>query len=297
VIPGQRSKVTRRCLERRMFLAPGERAAELANFVGYCLAVAAAEYGIEVHACVVMSNHHHTDVTDPLGKLPAFVQRFHSLIARGINTLRGRVGSFWDGEKPCMTTTPSDDQTLKDLVYTITNPVEAGLVKWSRLWRGFSTQGWRFGETRVFSRPSRFFDDAGEMPETAALKLMRPKIFAELDDDALCERLEQAVRQREQEIHAEFRGNNRRFLGAEKLARDRWDRAPTSYEERYKISPKVASSCKWLRMAQLQRNRDWEREYAAARELMLAGEAAVFPFGTWWLKHFVGVEVAERGPP
>jgi REP element-mobilizing transposase RayT len=297
VIPGQRSKVTRRCLERRMFFAPADEPAKLATFLGYCLACAANEYGIEIHACVVMSNHHHTDVTDPLGNLPAFVQRFHSLVARGINTLRGRTGTFWGGEKPSATNRPTDDETLQDLVYTITNPVKAGLVKWSRLWPGFSTQGWRFGETRIFKRPEKFFDEDGEMPETVSLTLVRPAIFLELDDDALYERLEQEVRRREREHQARFRAKNRRFMGLDKLANDKWNRAPKSYEERFKVAPRVASSCRWLRLAQLQRNREWEREYAVARELLRDGMAAVFPVGTYWLKRFAGVEVAERGPP
>jgi putative transposase len=280
-----------------MFLAPDDDAADIANFIGYCLACAANEYGIEVHACVVMSNHHHTDVTDPLAKLPAFVQRFHSLVARGINVLRVRKGTFWGGEKPGLTTQPADEETLQDLVYTITNPVKDGLVKWSRLWPGFSTQGWRFGEMRTFKRPGWLFDEDGEMPSTASLTLTRPAIFLELDDDELFERLEQEVLRREREHQAEFRRQGRRFMGPDKLAKRRWNSAAKSYEERFKVAPRVASSCKWLRLAQLQRNREWEREYAAARELMLAGLPVVFPAGTYWLKHFVGVEVAERTPP
>jgi len=299
VLPGRRCKVTRRCLEQRMFLAPGAEIepAELVNFLGYCLATAANKYGIDVHACVVMSNHHHTDVTDPYAKLPAFTQLFHSMIARGLNALRGRAGTFWEGAPPCQTTRPTDDETLQDLVYTLTNPVKDGLVKWSRLWPRFSTHGWRFGETRTFTRPRWFFDKKGDMPATISLTLVRPAIFLDLDDDELFEMLEHEVRRREIAHQDAFRRENRRFMGSRKLARQSWIRAPKTFQERFKVMPEVAASSELLRLAQLQRDREWEREYAAARELLLAGSPAVFPRGTYWMKHFAGVVVAERAPP
>ncbi|PRP90712.1 hypothetical protein ENSA7_82420 [Enhygromyxa salina] len=68
-----------------------------------------------------------------------------------------------------------------------------------------------------------------------------------------------------------------------------------SYEKRFTVTPKVAASCKWRRLAQLQRDREWEREYACARELWLAGDSAVvFPAGTYWLRRFAGVTVAPH---
>jgi len=269
----------------------------LVNFIGYCLAHAANKYGILVHACVMMSNHYHADVTDPQARLPAFKQLFHSLIARGINALHGRDDSFWSGGESCDTTRPTDDETMQDLVYTITNPVKDGLVKWSRLWPGFSTVGWRFGESRTFRRPDWFFDEDGEMPERISLTLARPAIFVELSDDELYEMLEQAVRQREIGYQKQLRDEGRRFMGPGKVARQRWGRVPTSFVERFKVEPNVAASCEWRRVAQLQRNREWEREYAAARELLCSGLPAVFPPGTYWMRHFAGVVVAEQAPP
>ncbi len=301
ILPWHRNKVTRRCLEQRPFFVPAPELgpAELINFIGYCLAHAANKYGIHVHACVFMSNHHHTDVTDPRARLPAFKQCFHSLIARGLNALRGRSDSFWSGDEPCDTRRRSDDATLQDLVYTLTNPVKDGLVKWSRLWPGFTTVGWRFGETRTFRRPKWFFDKRGEMPERVSLTLVRPKIFLELDDDALYEMLEAEVRRKELELQREIRRKGRRFMGPEKLAKQRWNRAPKPKrpEEQFKVKRRVRDSNQWVQLARLQRDREWEREYAAARELMLAGKPAVFPAGTYWLQHFAGVEVAKRAPP
>ena len=277
-----------------MFLAPGHDPELLRNFVGYCLAYAANKYGIEVHAAVMMSNHYHIDLTDPHGELVAFKQLFNSMLARGLNALRGRFDTFWSGDAPCDTRRPEDDESIADLVYTITNPVKAGLVKWSQQWMGFSTAGWKFGDTRHFQRPEWFFDANGNMPEETALTLVRPHIFEDLDDDALYEKLTTAVREAELQTQMQLREQGRRFMGARKLAKQSWQRVPTNFEERFRLTPKVAASSKWLRLAQLQRDRTWERAYALARELWLAGKHALFPAGTYWLRRFAGVSVAQN---
>jgi hypothetical protein len=289
-------KVTRRCVGRLLLLTPDRKAEKLNNFIGYCLAHAAAKYGIQVHASVWMSNHHHTDVTDPHGDLVAFKQLLHSMIARGVNALRGRDDTFWSGDKACDTRRASDDESLEDLVYTLINPVKAGLVKWSHLWPGFTTAGWRFGETRSFVRPDWFFDENGDMPERVSLTLVRPPIFSELDDGQLYQRLMDRVRERELAIQRERRAKGRRFMGLIKLRKQGWNQAPVSFEERFTIAPKVAGSSKWVVLAELQRDREWERQYAAAREQLLAGEPAVFPAGTYWLRRFVGVAVSAQSP-
>lgn len=85
-------------------------------------------------------------------------------------------------------------------------------------------------------------------------------------------------------------------MGEPKLRRQHWNRAAVSFEERFKVRPKVAASSKWRRLAQLQRDREWEREYAEARALWRAGQAAVFPPGTYWLRRFAGVAVVAQSP-
>lgn len=298
IFAGRSYKITRRCVGELMLLAPrrSDKAKELANLVGYCLAYAAARYGIQVHASLWMSNHHHTDISDPDGNLVEFKQLLHSLIARGRNAQLGRSDSFWSGDQACDTRQPTDSESLGDLVYTLTNPVKAGLVKWARLWPGFKTTGWRFGETRTFKRPEGFFDEKGEMPDEVSLTLVRPPIFPELADDALYRKLMDEVRRRELEIQRDFRQQNRRFMGLIKLAQQSTKSAPRRFEERFTVTPHVAGPSKWSILAELQRDRDWERQYAAARELWLAGEPAVFPAGTYWLRRFAGVDVAAQAP-
>ncbi|PRQ02805.1 hypothetical protein ENSA5_20700 [Enhygromyxa salina] len=296
IYAGRRYKINRRCIGRMMLFAPGAHPAELANFIGYCLAHNAERYGIQVHASLWMSDHHHTDVTDPDANLVPFKQQLHSVVARARNARLGRFDSVWSGDDPCDTGRSSDDESLMDLVYTLTNPVKAGLVKWSRLWPGFTTIGWRFGETRTFRRPDWFFDAAGDMPEEVSLTLVRPPIFPELDDDALYAKLMEAVRERELEIHRSMRRRGRRFMGLRKLARQRWSCVAKSVEERFTVAPKHAASSKGRVRVEIARDREWERQYAAARALLLAGKPAVFPAGTYWLRRFAGVSVAGQAP-
>jgi REP element-mobilizing transposase RayT len=287
-------KVTRRCIERRFLFTPDANAEQINEFVGYCLAYAANQCGVQIHACVFMSNHHHTDLTDPLGNLAVFKQLFHSLLARGINTMRGRFDAVWSPEKASDTRRPTDDETLGDLVYTLTNPVKSGLVKWGNQWLGFTTYGWQFGESRTFKRPDWFFDKQGNMPQTATLTLVRPPIFSRVSDDQVYDILLEAVRTQEEKFHDEFRRTGRRFMGREKLLRQRWNRSPQSFEERFTVAPRVASSSYWLKLAELNRDRAWERAYAAARAELLAGRDAVFPPGTYWMRRFAGVTVGQQ---
>jgi putative transposase len=67
VIPGRVYLISRRCAERRFFLRPD--AAMTEAFV-YCLAAAARRTGVQIIFSAVMSNHHHTGVIDPEGRLP-----------------------------------------------------------------------------------------------------------------------------------------------------------------------------------------------------------------------------------
>ena len=289
---GRSYKITKRCEERRFHLAPGKDPEQLVALIGYCLAYCANRYGIEVHAAVFMSNHYHLDVSDPHANLPAFKQSFNSFLARALNARHGRFGSVWDRDVACDTQRPTEDESFMDLVYTLANPVTAGLVRHAKQWPGFTTSGWRFGETRTFRRPSWFFD-ANRMPDSLALTLVRPRVFAELTDDELRASIELEVRERERQTQAQFRRTSRRFVGLEKLRGVRHGRAPGSVDERFTVTPRVAAACRWKRLAQIQRNREWERQYAVARDSLLEGRDAVFPAGTYQLRRVANVAIAD----
>lgn len=297
VLPGTRVKITRRCSERRLFLSTGAETEKIRNFYGYALGLSLQRYGVAFHAGNQMGNHHHSDVTDTQGNLPNFKMSLHANLARGLNARRGRFERFWSGGGSCDTCQPTDDEMLEDLAYTETNPVEAGLVKWASRWPGFTSHGWRFGETRTFKRPDWYFDPNNpENPAEVSITRVRPNIFPELSDDELFDKLMARIRERELAKQKQMAVDGRRFMGEQKLAKDRWDRRATSWEDRFTIVPKVAASSRWERLAQLQRNRRWECEYALRREELHAGGKPVFPQGTYWLRLHAGVPVANAPP-
>ena len=164
VLPNTRVMITRRCHDRRFFLSAfgdprkGHTPEETSNFYGYTVARAVKKYGALFHGGVQMGDHHHNNITDRLGNRPGYKNSVHGNLARGLNARFGRFDSVWSGGGSCDTVTPSDDKTLEDMAYSDCNPQRAGLVKWGYLWPGFTTYGWRFGETRVFKRPDWYYD-------------------------------------------------------------------------------------------------------------------------------------------
>lgn len=297
VRPGDRVKITRRVFERRFFLRPSP---ELADLIGYWLAVCLQAHGIKLHAAVFMSNHYHLDVTDTFGNLPAFKNHFNAVLARAVNAHRRRFDKFWSEDRPCDTRMLTDDDVLAGMVYTLVNPVQAGLVRRACRWPGFSTAGMRFGEQRSFQRPRHFFDSKhGHLPDVATLTLVRPDIRPELSDQALFALILERLHEREQSIARNLRHQHRRFLGESRVLRQRWNEAPTTPEDRFTARPTFSSRSKWARVAQVQRNRKWEQDYARARQAWLEGRRDVlFPEGTYWMRRFVGVPVHRgTGPP
>ncbi len=294
--------ITRRCHDRRLFLSPfgdprkGHTAEATKNFYGYTVARAVLMYGVQFHAACQMGNHHHQSITDVLGNRPNFKNSVHSNLARGLNARFGRFDSVWSGNGSCDTVAPSDQESLDDLAYTDCNPVTSGLVKWGHLWPGFTTYGWRFGETRTFNRPDWYYDPANpDNPETITLTRIRPPIFLELSDDELFDKLMQRCMEIQRTKQAEYKEQNMRFMGRKKLAKTKWWKRATSWEDRYTLIPTVAAKDKDKRIAQLKRDAKWRSEYAEQRGNFKAGRPCKLPHGAYFLPRIYGVPVAK--PP
>jgi len=298
VLPNTRVMITRRCHDRRLFLSPygdpkkGHTPEQTANFYGFTIARAVRKYRVSFHGAVQMGNHHHNTITDRLGNRPNYKNSVHGNLARGINARFGRFDGLWSSGGSCDTVTPSDDNTLKDLAYNDCNPTTTGLVKWGHLWPGFTTYGWRFGETRVFVRPDWYYDPKEpDNPETIELTRTRPDIFPDLTDDELSDKLMALCRDIELTTQAEMKAENRRFVGLPKLARTRWWRRAKSPEKRFATVPTVASSHPGKRKEELRNNEAWRREYAVQRDNLRSGRPAKFPAGSYFLPEIYKADV------
>ena len=131
--PGQYYLITTRCHQARFFLRP-DRNLNLAVLEWLTRAQRQLPE-LRILALCVMSNHLHLIVHDQKGQLAAWASYFLGNLARAVNRLRERTGTCFDrrySAEPIL-----DDEALADrLVYTVTNPVTAGLCSRAEEWPG-----------------------------------------------------------------------------------------------------------------------------------------------------------------
>jgi REP element-mobilizing transposase RayT len=95
VLPGSTYLVTRRCTQRQFLLRPS---ALVNQTFTYCLAYAASQTGVLVHAYCALSNHFHAVVTDPDARLPEFMACLDKLVSKCVNASLGRWESLWSSD-------------------------------------------------------------------------------------------------------------------------------------------------------------------------------------------------------
>ena len=281
--------VTRRCTQRQYLLRPD---AETNNAVLYCLGVAAQRYNVDIILFTHMSNHLHEALYDRDGNAPAFYEHFHKLLAKCMNALRGRWENFFSSEQVCVVRLDTREDLIKKLVYIATNPVKAGLVAKVDDWPG--AQGYRAlleGRPLRAKRPEHFFADDGTMPKEVTFQMTVPPELG--DRDEIIAEVKARVAEVERTL-ARYRANKgKRVLGRDAVLRQSWLDSPLRREPRRGLRPTFMASTLWVLIESAQRKREFTKAYRQARAERLAGKDAVFPFGTYWLKRFVGVVVAQ----
>src|SRR5690606_6528883 len=287
VFPGRFLFITRRCTQRQFLLRPD---AETNNAFTYCLAEAAQRFEMEIVLPQMMSNHHHITVWDPYGREVEFREHFHKMLAKSQNALRGRWENMWSTEEPSVIAVLTREDLLERLVYTAANPVLDGLVERVHHWPGPRfVNALLSGTVLKAHRPEHFFDPDGTMPAEVELVLKLPD---HVEDQAeLLAELERRIAATEEQCVRERQKAGRRVLGRRCVLRQSWRDTPTSHEPRRNLRPRVAARNKWLRIALLQRNKQWLAEYREAFERLRRGLDAEFPYGTYALKRIANVRV------
>lgn len=287
VIPNRIYMITRRCSERRFFMRPD---GETNNAFIYCLAVAAQKYGVLVIFTSAMSNHHHTGVVDVDGKLPEFLAYFHKLFAKHQNALRGRWEAFWAPEQTSAVELVDGPDILEKMIYALTNPVKDHLVERVHHWPGVNAlAAICAGEPLAASRPKTFFRPDGDMPERAVLSFHSPKALDTVASSGIATILKERVEKAELDAASERLQTGRRLVRRAMVRKQYWGGKPHSAEMRSEMNPRLACRNTWRRIEALVRNRTWLEAYKVARQRFLAGLAATFPHGTYWLNRFAGV--------
>jgi hypothetical protein len=283
--------ITRRCTQRQFLLRPDE---ETNNAFTYLLGEAAQRFGLVIILSQMISNHHHTVLYDPEGRYVEFLEHFHKFVAKSQNAHLGRWENLWSTEEPCIVELGTREDLMDKLVYTATNPVKDGLVEKVHHWPGPKfVAALLNGRPLRARRPTHFFRDDGPMPAEVELVLKLPDHF-ERKEEFLAE-LRQRISAAEDAYAAERRATGRRVIGSRGIKLQAWHANPTSREPRRGLRPRVAARSKWMRIAMLQRNQQWQAEYREARLRWKSGEPSEFPHGTYWLLRFAHVRV--KPPP
>ena len=281
VLPGTTYLVSRRCLERRFFLRPS---AEINATIGYILAVAAARYGVQLHAYCVLSNHLHLVLTDPDAKLPAFERDLDSLVARATNAMLGRWEYFWDPAGYSAVALEDPHAVVEKMVYVLANPVASGLVRraadWPGLWSHPASIG---GAPIAVARPSGFFRERGPMPSQAHLQLHLPPGI--LSGEAFAAKMLDLLRDVEDRTAAAHGATGRSFLGVARILAQRPSAQPPTLEPRRTLRPRVASRNQLTRADALRRLRNFVQDYRVARAAWCRGlRDVLFPPGTYLMR-------------
>ena len=292
VLPGRFYLITRRCTQRQYLLRPDD---ETNNGFLYCLGEAAARFRIEVILPSVLSNHHHTVVYDRHGTIIEFVEHLHKFIAKTQNALRGRGENFWSSEPVSLVRLVDPSDVLAKLVYAATNPVKDRLVDRVCHWPGVNGLSALLRERALTARrPRHFFRSDGRMPETVTLELVIPPELG--DADEVRRELRTRVAAVEDQVAAERARTGATVVGRRTILRQSWQGRPNSKEPHRGLRPRVAARSTWSRAEALLRDRAFLCAYRDARIRWRAGLPATFPAGTYWLRRFANVPIADSAP-
>jgi REP-associated tyrosine transposase len=287
VLPGAYYMLTRRCTQRQFLLRP-DRATN--NAYLYCLIEAALRFQIDLVMMCMMSNHHHVVIRDRCGRYPEFIEHLHRMIARSQNALRGRWENFWASGQTSVVLLVNREDIVRKVAYVAANPVQDQLVDRVDHWPGVN--GYRALLTRRVleaTRPLHFFRMNGPMPARVAAQLAFPDELG--DHEELVAELAATVSGIERQAAEERRRTGCRVFGRAAVRKQSWRSAPTTFEPRRVMSPRIAARNLWARIEALVRNKAFIRAYAAARALWRQGAEVVFPAGTYWLRRFASVPV------
>jgi hypothetical protein len=242
---------------------------EMNNAYLYCLIEAAQKFDIVLMLSQMMSNHAHTEFFDPYGWAVEFVHRFHTHLAKCVNAYRGRWENMWSIDPPCLVELIEIDDIVDKLIYTATNPV---------------TPCSRVGPSR-HDVPTSCFATTVRCPKRSRSSSRFPRSLATAKRSSRAF-VEESPR-RKRSAHANVRG----------ILRQPWRDCPTTPEPRRGLRPRIAARNKQARIEALQRNKQFQILYREARKGWLAGEAVVFPSGTYWLRRFANVPTELVDPP
>ncbi len=272
--------VTKRVHKRQLLLIDDEYVNQV---IEYTLAYCMQDIDMPLHAIVTEGNHLHRTDTDPNANRPAFIQKFHSLVAKQLNRYYGEADAFFSNKQTNIVHNENEDDVLNRIVYTMGNPVADGIEREGKNHKGIRMR-WPQPD-KVIKRPKGFFrtkEQGGVTPDEVVLRFTRPPGFEGLSDEKLDLLLENRVLAYEAEKRQE---RDAKGLG---FRCDRTDEKPDpkSYPKSphrlFRLAPLIGAKIKDQRLAAIKRLRKFRDDHDRARLLRKDGcTDVVFPHGTY----------------
>ena len=277
VYPGDCTMAQKQCYGQQFRLRPDR---DVVQAIEYALGYTAGKYDIELHEFLVMSNHDHIASTDPAGVRPKFIGLFHSLVARAINSRFGDIDALWSTRRHSAPRLLESEDVFAKCVYTLLNPVQAGLVRYAWDWQGVSSYRLEYDKPIVIKKPDFFFSES--MPDEVTLVLRRPKdLEPDLDSRQLRAKIRAAVKVEQGKIAAETRNSGRTFMGMGRVLRQPRHATPYTRDIRKGIRPHIAARSKWARIEALQNLKRFWAAHEAAMRAEQQGRATEYPYGSY----------------
>lgn len=254
--------------------------------MGYMLAKAANDHGQQVSVACGMSNHHHAQILDLTGNRGAFMQQFHSNLARKRNLQLDTREQMWGVSRPGDMLILDMDSIVESLLYISLQPVAAGCVERCSDWTGLIILPRHWGSELTFQRPA---ECGPEMPETVSITPLPPPGLDHLPLDQAIGFAESLIERQEDRL-----ASKRKIpvLGIEYCEAINPMHTPKTKAPIGKLNPKFR--CKDLKklFRALARERSLRREHGVAlREFCSGNRDVEFPFGTIQMVRVAGARM------
>lgn len=288
ILPSSAYLATRRTTQRQFLLKPDQRTN---NDLIYCIAVCAERHGIQIIDFKALSDHLHQVFFALRRNAPAYLRDVNGLIAKVFNARFGRWENLWASGQGSLVRLETIEALIEEIVYVATNAVKHGLVEHAYEWpgaRGF--EALVSGRPLKAKRPASFLSKRNKSwPDKVKLFL---KIPPELGDhDAIIRAVLPRVAAAERQYRHEWNLAGKSFLGRYAVLRaSREDHAKTRAVRRG-LNPTIATKNTPVRLAAIERKRDFQKAYRKALLAYRAGAPIPFPAGTYWLALHLNVPV------
>lgn len=217
-------EVTNRTIQGRYLLRPSQRLNEL--LIGI-LGRAQRLYGVELHACVVLSNHYHLLLTVKSAlQMARFMAYFQGNLAKEAGRLHKWRGPFWHRRYQHVVVSDEEAAQIGRLRYILANGCKENLVSSPLEWPGVnSTRALLFGEqlrgfwidrTRERFASLRTKKDRSRFREPEMVKFSPLPCWNHLQPSVLRHRIQELIAQIEAETARRHKTEGTQPLGAKR---------------------------------------------------------------------------------